>query len=180
MSNQNKVKEKEFDTELLKESVLCECSDKGNDLTFIEASEWEQDGKFQSREVIFMHDGRYYSICESRSGSPFSDWYYDSEDWGSTVRCCEVRPTEITSKVWSVVRESEETKTAVVKEKLEIEKELYVLADVRDGKVLGYPSGGGSSTAQYVRAFENKSRCKRSSVRLGGTVLKVIAVEEAD
>lgn len=47
----------------------------------IEESEWTQDYKYQSNEVVFeleLTNGekRYIEMCMSRSGSPFTDWYY--------------------------------------------------------------------------------------------------------
>ncbi|UZV41286.1 nucleotide reductase [Vibrio phage vB_VpaM_R16F] len=47
----------------------------------IEESEWTQDYKYQSNEVIFeleLTNGekRYIELHMSRSGSPFTDWYY--------------------------------------------------------------------------------------------------------
>jgi len=41
-----------------------------------EEEEWSQDGKYQMREISFiLSDGLVYGVCESRSGSPFTDWY---------------------------------------------------------------------------------------------------------
>lgn len=47
----------------------------------IEESEWTQDYKYQSNEVVFeltLTNGekRYVEMHMSRSGSPFTDWYY--------------------------------------------------------------------------------------------------------
>ena len=46
----------------------------------IESGDWIQDGKYQYKETIFNHDGKIYSLSVSRSGSPFTDWYYEWED----------------------------------------------------------------------------------------------------
>lgn len=45
--------------------------------------EYTQDYKYQSREVIIKNEatGKFYSVCQTRSGSPFTDWHYeDIED----------------------------------------------------------------------------------------------------
>ena len=41
---------------------------------------WKQDGKYQLKTVIFekeICDDHFYSLTVSRSGSPFTDWYYE-------------------------------------------------------------------------------------------------------
>lgn len=68
----------------------------------IEEGEWTQDNKYQHREIIFKYQGKYYSLTESRSGSPFTDWYYDSDDWDDEVEAPEVVPVQVKSTVWKV------------------------------------------------------------------------------
>jgi hypothetical protein len=64
---------------------------------------------------------------------------------------------------------------------MEIKRDLYVVATVdKDGHVISYPKGGGSSAPAYIRAFESLKSAKRSQARLGGTVLRVVEFEEAD
>ena len=91
----------EFKYDLLSDSVLIEESDYG--FEFIEASEWEQDHKYQSREVIFKYDGKFYRIFEMRSGSPFTDWHYEDMDVDSNgmVDCDEVFKVKKVVEIWS-------------------------------------------------------------------------------
>lgn len=73
-----------------------------SDLKIIHESEWEQDHKSQYKLIVFEKDEKFYSVTAGRSGSPFSDWYYDWEHQ-STFECAEVHEVEITTKVWRVV-----------------------------------------------------------------------------
>lgn len=64
---------------------------------------------------------------------------------------------------------------------MKIKQELYVVANVdKDGNVISYPQGGGSSTLPSIRAFENPQSAKRSSARLGGKVLRVTGFEAVE
>lgn len=55
----------------------------GKELTIVEEGEWEQDHKFQSLELIFTDGEKNYRGYIGRSGSPFTDWTYDSEVYGA-------------------------------------------------------------------------------------------------
>lgn len=70
----------------------------------IEAGEWTQDYKYQLKDWIFRYEGRFYQLTESRSGSPFTDWYYDSDDWKAEVEVEEVEPVEVKITQWKVVK----------------------------------------------------------------------------
>ena len=65
-----------------------------------------QDHKYQHKESVVKHvpTGKYYSYGISRSGSPFTDWYYSYED-GDFPDLTEVEKKErvITETYWSVV-----------------------------------------------------------------------------
>lgn len=60
-------------------------------------------------------------------------------------------------------------------------QDLYVIVK-KDaaGNIVGFPQGGGSSSMPYIRAFEKLSSANRSKARLGGTVMRVVAFEDAD
>ncbi|WP_102271280.1 hypothetical protein [Cytobacillus massiliigabonensis] len=61
---------------------------------------------------------------------------------------------------------------------MEIKRDLFVVANVdKDGNVVSYPQGGGSSTLPSIRAFGNPKSAKRSSARLGGKVLRITGFE---
>lgn len=70
-------------------------------LESIDVSEWEQEGKYQYRYIVFLEKktGLYWRYWQRRSGSPFSDWCY--EDWNlREIECHTVREKEIRTTIW--------------------------------------------------------------------------------
>lgn len=61
-------------------------------------SEWEHSHKYQHKEVVFTYEGKSYMLQVSRSGSDFSEWYYDF-----TLNCPEVEKKEVITYVWEPV-----------------------------------------------------------------------------
>ena len=76
------------------------------DWEVVEEGEWTQDYKYQHKESVVKHvpTGKYYQYEISRSGSPFTDWYYSYED-GDFPDLTEVEKKErvIAETYWSVV-----------------------------------------------------------------------------
>ena len=76
------------------------------DWEVVEEGEWTQDHKRQHKESIvkYVPTGKYYQYEISRSGSPFTDWYYSYEG-GDFPDLTEVEKKErvITETYWSVV-----------------------------------------------------------------------------
>ena len=66
-----------------------------NPWVMIEEGEWTQDCKYQFLEGITYHieSDKYYKYELSRSGSPFSEWYYSHQDSGY-VELVEVKKVE--------------------------------------------------------------------------------------
>lgn len=64
----------------------------------IKKDDWVDDGKYSFCGVVFqvLETGKYYQQSYSRSGSYFTDYYYDYEDWPSEVELDEVEPVEET------------------------------------------------------------------------------------
>ena len=71
----------------------------------VHEGEWTQDGKCQYQEIIFKNTGdtKCYSFNISRSGSPFTDWHYDTE-YMEEMTCTEVEEVEIITKMWRAVK----------------------------------------------------------------------------
>ncbi len=69
----------------------------GVTLFLSEQGDFEQDGKYQTAEVIFTDGVKYYRTDVTRSGSPFTDWYY--EDYGD-ADIDEVEKREVTITKW--------------------------------------------------------------------------------
>ncbi|WP_077603637.1 hypothetical protein [Oceanobacillus sojae] len=56
--------------------------------------------------------------------------------------------------------------------------ELYVLAKVNEeGTVIGFPKGGGSSTAPRVKAYDSLASAKRGRSHHGGLIVKATGFE---
>lgn len=66
--------------------------------------EWEDGGKYQNRAVTFETNGKLYDVYDSRSGSHFTDWYYEHEDFGPEVECPEVRAVTKTIVTYEVIK----------------------------------------------------------------------------
>ena len=86
--------------------MMEEIEEGGGDWEVVEEGEWTQDYKYQHKESVVKHvpTGKYYQYEISRSGSPFTDWYYSHED-GDFPDLVEVEKKErvITETYWSVV-----------------------------------------------------------------------------
>ena len=73
----------------------------------VDKTPWRQDGKYQSCQIIFEFNKKYYVIDLTRSGSPFTDWYYSYEDWedNEDIICPEVEEVQITKTIWRIKKE---------------------------------------------------------------------------
>ncbi len=71
----------------------------------IHKGDWIDDGKYSHQDIVFKSkdDGKFYMVSHGRSGSYFTDYYYDWEDWGDTVECCEVEERSVTKTSWVCV-----------------------------------------------------------------------------
>lgn len=71
----------------------------------IDEGDWEVDCKWQHITQIVKHteSGKYYSFSISRSGSPYSDYYYSYEGQGSgLIEVKKVTKTVVT-ETWEAV-----------------------------------------------------------------------------
>lgn len=66
----------------------------------VDVGEWQDDGKYSHREYVFEHNGSFYLVTNSRTGSYYSDYYYSSEDWPDDVECIEVVQRPVTKLEW--------------------------------------------------------------------------------
>lgn len=87
--------------------MLEEIEDGSGDWEVIEDGDWVQDYKYQIRTSVVLHvpTGKYYQYEMSRSGSPFTDWYYSYEDGGELPELFEVvkATRTITEEYWKGV-----------------------------------------------------------------------------
>jgi hypothetical protein len=70
------------------------------ELAVVERGEWTQDHKYQNRETVCGYGGKFYSFCESRSGSYHTDWYYNDTE------VYEVQPVKkiVETTEWVVIK----------------------------------------------------------------------------
>lgn len=71
----------------------------------IEEGDWVVDGKYQLITIVVKHveTGKYYEYYLSRSGSPFSDYYYSFEDEGAELHEVELVTKTITFNSWEKI-----------------------------------------------------------------------------
>lgn len=72
----------------------------GTELGVVEEGDFEQDGKYQSAEIIFTDGTKFYCAYVTRAGSPFTDWEY--VDYGD-ADITEVEKREVTVTKWVAV-----------------------------------------------------------------------------
>ncbi|PRR70891.1 hypothetical protein [Clostridium thermopalmarium] len=83
----------------------------------IKEREWEQEHKYQLKQIIFEDTttGIKYSAYIGRSGSPFTDWTYNSEIMDKNEEVCPVEEKEVVIKKWVYVDDDKITETEKVK-----------------------------------------------------------------
>lgn len=69
-----------------------------DEFTVEESSDWVHLHKGQRMTVIFSYDGKFYRLVAGRTGSEFTDWYYDF-----ALDCPEVEKREVTKHIWETV-----------------------------------------------------------------------------
>lgn len=77
--------------------------EKDDRFDLIEEGDWSDEGKFSSQEVIFKDilTGKHYAFGVTRSGSYFSDYFYEVWDTATEVQKI-IRP--ITIESWEIVQ----------------------------------------------------------------------------
>ena len=78
-----------------------------DDFEQVEESDWEVDDKWEHCEVIVQQisTGKFFSYPLSRSGSPYSDYYYSYEDGGVELIEVELVEKQVITKIWEPVKE---------------------------------------------------------------------------
>jgi len=66
--------------------------------TVIKKGDWIDEHKHQYQETIISYENKLYCICQSRSGSYWSDYEYDEPE------AYEVEPYEVTVTEYRVVK----------------------------------------------------------------------------
>lgn len=72
----------------------------GKDYVMVEDADWRDDGKYQFGEYIFSSEGKFYVLRVSRSGSYYTDYYYDY-----MLDCPEVEKAQRVEEYWRPVKQ---------------------------------------------------------------------------
>ncbi len=78
----------------------------------IEDGSWEVEYEWQhqGRVVKSNTTGKFYLYTLSRSGSPYSDYYFSYEDGGTELQEVELQEKTIVVKEWVAVKETDKEK----------------------------------------------------------------------
>ena len=78
-----------------------------DDFEQVEESDWEVDDQWEHCEVIVQQisTGKFFYYPLSRSGSPYSDYYYSYEDGGMTLTEVQKIKRVIETEEWVAVKE---------------------------------------------------------------------------
>lgn len=67
----------------------------------IEKTAWKLEYKDMcTKDTYFEFEGKFYCLTSGRSGSHYTDYYYNSDDWDDLVECPEVEQVEVTKYEW--------------------------------------------------------------------------------
>lgn len=99
------VTKKTFKASVIKLMMEEECSFREPDIQYIGCTEWENAGKYESKCYIFKHNDSYWCAYNSRSGSYYSEYWYESEEWDNS-KDIEVFPITKTRAMLRLVKES--------------------------------------------------------------------------
>jgi hypothetical protein len=94
-----------FPKEVLTELLDLSEGDSEGDLTLVDEGDWRDEGKYSFKDYVFRHDptGKHFQVSDSRTGSYYSDYFYESTDWPEFVECHEVERVEVKTFVWKLV-----------------------------------------------------------------------------
>ena len=90
-----------FKTRLIKESVLDPAAATTNEFcTIVKVYPWTPDGKCEKLSIIFKRDDRFFKVNDTRTGSHFTSFQYESRDWDDEIECEEYEEIEMVKRVW--------------------------------------------------------------------------------
>lgn len=71
-----------------------------DDIKIIDDGDWIDDGKYSFRTAIVEYENKFYQINQSRSGSYYTDYYYDDPDIYEVTKRVEMVETTF----WDIVK----------------------------------------------------------------------------
>lgn len=78
--------------------------DEPDGFELVDDGDWILDHKYEIKELVFRYEGKTYLLSSYRSGSYYSDYYYEYEDWSGPVEVPECRPVQKTITTWEIVK----------------------------------------------------------------------------
>lgn len=75
----------------------------------VEDSDWVVDYKWQHKECVVKSNttGKFYLYTLSRSGSPYSDYYFSYEDGDTELQEVELQEKTVVVKEWVAIKETD-------------------------------------------------------------------------
>lgn len=86
--------------EELKEIYWLDVGETEKSITIVEKGDWIADNKYEWQRIIFKKNDKFWSLHHNRSGSPFTDWYYEIREGNHDGECFEVEQVEVKIKKW--------------------------------------------------------------------------------
>lgn len=74
--------------------------DEAKSVEIVEDGDWIDDGKYSFKDTIVKYQDTYYQISESRSGSYFTDYYYNDPDIYQVTR----REETVVKTFWDIMK----------------------------------------------------------------------------
>ena len=85
----------------LRDMIVEMYNDEDPELKFVVYGSWIDDGKYAFKECIVGYKDKYYKIEQSRSGSYYSDYYYEDPEVIEVTKRVEMVETTF----WDVVKD---------------------------------------------------------------------------
>ena len=100
---------KEYDSAVIKKSILQEKSDRMSGVEFVESDDWTEVSECgtQSKVYIFrdVTSKKTYAVVDYREWNEVEGNYtYFSDDWEGNIECPEVKKKKALKKEWVVIR----------------------------------------------------------------------------
>ena len=71
----------------------------------VDIGKWEDEGKYQYKNIVFEYENKLWEFTMDRSGSYFTDYYYGVLEAGEGTTAREVEKKEVTIYKWVVLKD---------------------------------------------------------------------------
>lgn len=73
----------------------------------VERCEWDDQGKYQYKSIVFEYEDKLWEITITRHGSYFSDYYFNYREFEEGLEAIEVEKKEVITHGWVAVKDKE-------------------------------------------------------------------------